>query len=144
MRWFDVPGFNAVHAINAWDEEDVIVMVAPNILSVEHTLECMDLIHASVEKVRIDLKTGMVSRHPVSTRNLDFAMINPAYMGKKNKNPPSPSSVTSHHSHHRWNNLLLPTTPTPTITSNHLLIGTQHYRRPLHRAKQHNPCLCSD
>ncbi|KAK3032602.1 hypothetical protein RJ639_037366 [Escallonia herrerae] len=85
MRWFDVPGFNAVHSINAWDEEDAIVMVAPNILSVEHTLERLDLIHASVEKVRIDLKTGMVTRHPVSTRNLDFAVINPAYMGKKNK-----------------------------------------------------------
>lgn len=86
MRWFDVPGFNIIHAINAWDEEDdTIVLVAPNILSVEHTLERMDLIHASVEKVRIDLKTGMVSRHTMSARNLDFAVINPAYIGKKNK-----------------------------------------------------------
>lgn len=86
MRWFDVPGFNIIHAINAWDEEDdTIVLVAPNILSVEHTLERMDLIHASVEKVRIDLKTGMVSRHTMSARNLDFAVINPANIGKKNK-----------------------------------------------------------
>ncbi|CAI9771646.1 unnamed protein product [Fraxinus pennsylvanica] len=87
MKWFDVPGFNIIHAINGWDEDDgdTIVLVAPNILSVEHTLERMDLIHASVEKVKIDLKTGMVSRHPVSTRNLDFAVINPAYVGKKNK-----------------------------------------------------------
>ncbi|XP_059645248.1 probable carotenoid cleavage dioxygenase 4, chloroplastic [Cornus florida] len=87
MKWFDVPGFNIIHAINAWDEDggDAVVMVAPNILSVEHTLERMDLIHASVEKVRIDLKTGMVSRHPVSARNLDFAVINPAYVGKKNR-----------------------------------------------------------
>nr|QBC36242.1 carotenoid cleavage dioxygenase 4 variant 5 [Petunia x hybrida] len=87
MKWFDVPGFNIVHAINAWDEDggDTIVMVAPNILSVEHTLERMDMIHASVEKVKIDLKTGMVSRHPVSTRNLDFGVINPAYVGKKNR-----------------------------------------------------------
>ncbi|KAK9275551.1 hypothetical protein L1049_022818 [Liquidambar formosana] len=87
IRWFDVPGFNILHAINAWDEDDgnAIVMVAPNILSVEHTLERMDLIHASVEKVRIDLKTGMVSRHPLSARNLDFAVINPAYTGRKNK-----------------------------------------------------------
>nr|WGJ61593.1 carotenoid cleavage dioxygenase 4 [Osmanthus fragrans] len=87
MKWFDVPGFNIIHAINGWDEDDgdTIVLVAPNILSVEHTLERMDLIHASVEKVKIDLKTGMVSRHPVSSRNLDFAVINPAYVGKKNK-----------------------------------------------------------
>ncbi|KAH0646747.1 hypothetical protein KY290_034366 [Solanum tuberosum] len=87
MRWFDVPGFNIVHAINAWDEDggDTIVLIAPNILSVEHTLERMDMIHASVEKVKINLKTGMVSRHPISTRNLDFGVINPAYVGKKNK-----------------------------------------------------------
>nr|ABY60887.1 carotenoid cleavage dioxygenase 4 [Osmanthus fragrans] len=87
MKWFDVPGFNIIHAINGWDEDDgdTIVLVAPNILSVEHTLERMDLIHASVEKVKIDLKTGIVSRHPVSSRNLDFAVINPAYVGKKNK-----------------------------------------------------------
>ncbi|XP_027080321.1 probable carotenoid cleavage dioxygenase 4, chloroplastic [Coffea arabica] len=87
MKWFDVPGLNFIHAINAWDEDDgdSIVVVAPNILSVEHTLERMDLIHASVEKIKIDLKTGMVWRHPISTRNLDFAVINPAYVGKKNK-----------------------------------------------------------
>ncbi|XP_031272013.1 probable carotenoid cleavage dioxygenase 4, chloroplastic [Pistacia vera] len=87
MRWFDVPGFNIIHAINAWDEDDgnAIVMLAPNILSVEHTLERMDLIHALVEKVRIDLRTGLVTRHPISARNLDFAVINPAYVAKKNR-----------------------------------------------------------
>ncbi|KDP37806.1 hypothetical protein JCGZ_06708 [Jatropha curcas] len=85
MRWFDVPGFNLIHAINAWDEEDAVVILAPNILSAEHTLERMELVHALVEKVRIDLKTGIVTRNPVSARNLDFAVINPAYVGKKNK-----------------------------------------------------------
>lgn len=87
MKWFDVPGLNFIHAINAWDEDDgdSIVIVAPNILSVEHTLERIDLIHASVEKIKIDLKTGMVWRHPISTRNLDFGVINPAYVGKKSK-----------------------------------------------------------
>ncbi|KAL5577922.1 hypothetical protein UlMin_019621 [Ulmus minor] len=85
MRWFEVPGFNIMHAINAWDEEDAVVMVAPNILSIEHTMERMELVHALVEKVRIDLKTGIVSRQPLSAGNLDFAVINPAYTAKKNK-----------------------------------------------------------
>ncbi|XP_073301865.1 probable carotenoid cleavage dioxygenase 4, chloroplastic [Primulina huaijiensis] len=87
MQWFEVPGFNTIHAINAWDEVEgnTIVLLAPNILSVEHTLERMDLIHASVEMVRIDLTTGFVSRFPVATRNLDFCVINPAFVGKKNK-----------------------------------------------------------
>ncbi|XVE57304.1 hypothetical protein DITRI_Ditri04bG0080600 [Diplodiscus trichospermus] len=87
IRWFDVPGFNLIHATNAWDEDDgnAIVMLAPNILSVEHTLERMDLIHALVEKVKIDLRTGLVTRHPISARNLDFAVLNPDYVAKKNK-----------------------------------------------------------
>ena len=85
IRWFDVPGFNIVHAINAWDEDDAVVMVAPNILSVEHTLERMELVHGLVEKVRIDLKSGIVSRSPMSASNLDFGVINPAYVGRRNR-----------------------------------------------------------
>lgn len=86
MKWFEVPGFNIIHAINAWDEgPDEIVLVAPNILSVEHTLERMDLIHSSIEKVRINLKTGHISRQPISSKNLDFAVINPSNIAKKNK-----------------------------------------------------------
>ncbi|XVE81338.1 hypothetical protein DITRI_Ditri15bG0055500 [Diplodiscus trichospermus] len=87
MIWFDAPGFNPIHVINAWDEDDgnAIVMVAPNILSIEHALERMDLVHAQMEIVRINLKTGSLTRQPISTRNLDFAVINPAYVGKRNK-----------------------------------------------------------
>lgn len=90
MKWFEVPGFNIIHAINAWDEVDengneTIVMVAPNILCAEHVLDRLELAHALVEKVRIDLKTGVVSRQPLSAGNLDFGVINPAYIGRKNK-----------------------------------------------------------
>ncbi|TKY70206.1 carotenoid cleavage dioxygenase 4 [Spatholobus suberectus] len=87
IKWLDVPGFNIIHAINAWDEDEgrTVVLVAPNILSVEHTLERMELIHAMVEKVRIELDTGIVTRQPVSARNLDFGVINPAFVGKKNR-----------------------------------------------------------
>ncbi|XP_059289043.1 probable carotenoid cleavage dioxygenase 4, chloroplastic isoform X1 [Lycium ferocissimum] len=86
MKWFEVPGFNMVHAINAWEEDDgdTIIVIAPNLISAEH-LSKMDLIHASIEKVKIDLKTGTVSRNPMSTRNLELAGINPTYVGKKNK-----------------------------------------------------------
>ncbi|XP_043720518.1 probable carotenoid cleavage dioxygenase 4, chloroplastic [Telopea speciosissima] len=85
MRWFEVPGFNIFHAINAWDEEeDVIVMIAPNITPVEHMFD-MNLLHASVEKVRIDLKTGMVMRFTVSSRNMDFGVINPGYVGRETR-----------------------------------------------------------
>ncbi|XP_043687915.1 probable carotenoid cleavage dioxygenase 4, chloroplastic [Telopea speciosissima] len=86
MKWFDVPGLNFLHAINAWEEEDdVIVLIAPNMLSIEHCLERMELNHASVEKVSIDLKTGVISRFPLSAKNLEFGVINPAFVGKKSR-----------------------------------------------------------
>nr|KYP34145.1 hypothetical protein KK1_044934 [Cajanus cajan] len=87
IKWLEVPGFNIMHAINAWDEDDgrTVVLVAPNILSLEHAMERMELVHAVVEKVRINLETGIVTRQPLSARNLDFAVINPAYVGKKNR-----------------------------------------------------------
>nr|BAC10552.1 nine-cis-epoxycarotenoid dioxygenase4 [Pisum sativum] len=87
MKWFNVPGFNIVHAINAWDEEDgkTVTLIAPNILSVEHTMERLDLVHAMIEKVKINVETGIVSRQPLSARNLDFAVINSDFMGKRNR-----------------------------------------------------------
>ncbi|KAJ9556287.1 hypothetical protein OSB04_010901 [Centaurea solstitialis] len=87
IKWFEVPGWNNIHSINAWEEGDgdTVVVLAPNMLSVEHTLDRMNLIHASVEKMTINLKTGMVSRHPLSTRNLDFAVFNPSFVAVKNR-----------------------------------------------------------
>lgn len=87
IRWVDVSGFNPIHAVNAWDEDDgdTIVLVAPNILSVEHTLERLDMIHASMEEVRINLRNSTATRVPLSTRNLDFSVMNQAYVGKKNR-----------------------------------------------------------
>ncbi|CAN6713011.1 unnamed protein product [Malus baccata var. baccata] len=88
IRWFDVPGFNILHTINAWEDEedtDTIVLVAPNVLSAQNIIERLDLFRSSVEKVRINLKTGIVMRLPISIRNVELGVINQAYVGKKNK-----------------------------------------------------------
>ncbi|KAL8064623.1 hypothetical protein ABFX02_01G102600 [Erythranthe guttata] len=88
MWWVDAPGFNMIHAVNAWEEDDgnTIVMVALNILGVEHVLERVDLIHSSVERIEIDVQTESIRRRSsVCSRNLEFAVINPAYVGKKNR-----------------------------------------------------------
>ncbi|XP_004512437.1 probable carotenoid cleavage dioxygenase 4, chloroplastic [Cicer arietinum] len=87
MKWLDVPGFNNLHAINAWDEEDgkTVTLIAPNILSVEHTMERLELIHMVVEKVSINIETGIVTRKPLSKRNLDLGVINNEYIGKRNR-----------------------------------------------------------
>ncbi|KAL6912270.1 hypothetical protein ACP4OV_001075 [Aristida adscensionis] len=87
MRWFEVPGFNMMHSLNAWEEAggDELVLVAPNVLSIEHALERMELVHSCVELVRINLRTGAVSRTPLSAGNLDFGVIHPGYLGRRNR-----------------------------------------------------------
>ncbi|GMJ00203.1 carotenoid cleavage dioxygenase 4, nine-cis-epoxycarotenoid dioxygenase 4 [Hibiscus trionum] len=87
MRWFNVPGFNPMHFVNAWEEDNgnAIVLIAPNFISIQHALERLDHVNSMMEKVRIDLKTGLVTRQPVSLRNLEFAVINPSYLTKKNR-----------------------------------------------------------
>ncbi|KAL8536556.1 hypothetical protein ACS0TY_011949 [Phlomoides rotata] len=87
MWWAEVPGLNVMHAANAWEEDggDTIVMVVSNVTPVEHVLERMDLIHSSFEIIEIDVRSKSVRRRSVSTRSLDFAVINPAYVGKKSR-----------------------------------------------------------
>ncbi|XP_074585237.1 9-cis-epoxycarotenoid dioxygenase NCED1, chloroplastic-like [Curcuma longa] len=86
MRWFEVPGFNPVHTINAWEEEGDLILVAPNMLPVEHVLERMELTHASLEMVRIDVEgSGAVTRTPLSAANLEFGVIHPGYVGRRNR-----------------------------------------------------------
>lgn len=87
MRWFEVPGFNMMHALNAWEEDEgsTVVLVAPNVLSIEHALDRLELVHSCVEMVRIDLRSGAVSRTPLSAGNLDFGVIHPGYVGRRNR-----------------------------------------------------------
>nr|AKN09910.1 carotenoid cleavage dioxygenase [Crocus ancyrensis] len=87
MRWFDVPGFNILHVVNAWEEEggDVVVVVAPNVRPIENAIDRFDLLHVSVEMARIDVRRGTLSRTTLSTENLDFGVIHPDYTGKKNR-----------------------------------------------------------
>ncbi|KAK8603912.1 hypothetical protein V6N13_096378 [Hibiscus sabdariffa] len=87
MRWFNVPGFNPIHFVNAWEEDNAneIVMLAPNVITIQHALDRFDLVQNMMEKVRIDLKTGLVTRQSISLRDLDLAVINPSFLTKKNR-----------------------------------------------------------
>ncbi|KAK6158543.1 hypothetical protein DH2020_005857 [Rehmannia glutinosa] len=86
MCWIDVPGLNMLHAVNAWEEDDKIVIVASNVLSVEHALDQMNLRRLSLEKITVDAKAKkVVNRYPVSVKNLDLGVINPAYAGRRTR-----------------------------------------------------------
>ncbi|KAG6405944.1 hypothetical protein SASPL_133538 [Salvia splendens] len=69
MRWIEAPGLNVLHCVNAWEEDDddaaAITMVVSNAAVVENTVE----------------------RRQLSEKALDFAVINPAYAAKENRDP---------------------------------------------------------
>ncbi|KAL0329847.1 UNVERIFIED_CONTAM: putative carotenoid cleavage dioxygenase 4, chloroplastic [Sesamum radiatum] len=81
LVWIDAPGFNMLHSINAWEEEsgNKIVILAPNLLSIEHGLLDLSLYHSVIEKLTIDVETKKVVRRPLCNENLEFGVINPAY-----------------------------------------------------------------
>lgn len=86
IRWFEAPGFNAMHAINAWEEGDEeIILVAPNAISIENLVHNIEKVHFSLEKVRINLRNSSVSRTTLSQKNLELGSINPSYVGKRNR-----------------------------------------------------------
>ncbi|XP_071721610.1 probable carotenoid cleavage dioxygenase 4, chloroplastic [Rutidosis leptorrhynchoides] len=90
IKWFDAPGINILHAVNAWDDVDddgneVIVLVASNILHVEHLMERIHMIEPCMEIVTIHFRTGVVSRKSMSTNNFELPVINQAYVAKKNR-----------------------------------------------------------
>ncbi|KAL6321396.1 hypothetical protein AAG906_016494 [Vitis piasezkii] len=85
IRWFEAPGFNAMHAINAWEEGDEeIILVAPNAISIENLVHNIEKVHFSLEKVRINLRNSSVTRTTLSQKNLELGSINPSYVGKRN------------------------------------------------------------
>ncbi|KAG5541341.1 hypothetical protein RHGRI_021242 [Rhododendron griersonianum] len=86
MRWFEVPGFNALHMINAWeDDQSGIIIVATNALKIENFSHNLDKVHFSLEKLRIDMITGEITRSVLSKRSLELGSTNVSYAGKKNR-----------------------------------------------------------
>lgn len=61
------------------------MVVASIAVEVVELLERMDFARLRLEKITIDVKTKTVKSQSLSTNNLEFGAINPAYAGKKNR-----------------------------------------------------------
>jgi 9-cis-epoxycarotenoid dioxygenase len=86
MRWFPVPGFNAMHVTNAWENgDDEVVLVAGFVLNIENVFQKIEKVHFSLEKLTINMRTGKALKKILSKRSLELGSINASYVGKNNR-----------------------------------------------------------
>jgi 9-cis-epoxycarotenoid dioxygenase len=88
-HWFDTPGVNCIHYVNAWDDDETgeAVLVAPVLSPPETILEIPSIstTHCLTE-LRFDPASGTVkSRAICSGPELEFGVINPAYTARKSR-----------------------------------------------------------
>ncbi|KAF3781286.1 hypothetical protein EJ110_NYTH28577 [Nymphaea thermarum] len=90
MKWIKASGYNLEHSVNAWDEKggEEEVLVAANIMSVKHLLEmrtsrCTVLLRGDGADQCQGREGG--GEEALSTRNLEFGLINPKFVGMKNR-----------------------------------------------------------
>jgi 9-cis-epoxycarotenoid dioxygenase len=85
-RFFDAPGVNCLHCLNAWDDDHEVVLVAPVLSPPEHILVIPQNTASHLTEIRFDTMTGGVKRRAIcSDLNLEFGVINPEYSGHKTR-----------------------------------------------------------
>eukprot|EP00252_Welwitschia_mirabilis_P024164 TRINITY_DN705_c0_g2_i1.p1 TRINITY_DN705_c0_g2~~TRINITY_DN705_c0_g2_i1.p1 ORF type:complete len:617 (+),score=-56.71 TRINITY_DN705_c0_g2_i1:198-1853(+) len=86
MKWLPVPGFNFIHALNAWDDgDDEVTVVAVNPEPLEEALRMSDAVRPRIEKIRINLKSGGVQRERICNESLEMGVINHRFVGRRNR-----------------------------------------------------------
>ncbi|KAH7301779.1 hypothetical protein KP509_23G042200 [Ceratopteris richardii] len=84
-QWFDTPGCNCLHYINAWDEGDSeIVVVAPVLSPAESILDIPGVnTSCTLTEIRLNRATGKAKSRKLSDGNFEFGTLNQNYVGRK-------------------------------------------------------------
>jgi 9-cis-epoxycarotenoid dioxygenase len=84
--WFDAPGLNCLHCLNAWDDDHEVVLVAPVISSPDRILDIPQSCTSRLTEIRFNTATGDVKRRAIcSDLDLELGVINPAYAMRKSR-----------------------------------------------------------
>jgi len=95
VRWFEFEPCYMLHVVNCWEDGDEVVMVGcrtadpslkpdPKDGRIAAALSALKL-GACLHEWRMNLKTGAVSERALGGEDLEFPMINPAWMGRPNR-----------------------------------------------------------
>ncbi|KAI5068487.1 hypothetical protein GOP47_0016832 [Adiantum capillus-veneris] len=85
-RWFDAPGCNAMHYLNAWDDEESheVVLIAPVVSQVDDALSLTG-VFSTVSEIRLNTKTGEVTSRKLCAGGLELGTMNYRYAGSKSR-----------------------------------------------------------
>ena len=83
-RWFESPGINCLHFLNAWEEgNDEVVLLGTQVFPIEKFHEFPFNITFGLCELRLNIRTGSVEPTALcSELELEVGVINPKYMGR--------------------------------------------------------------
>ncbi|KAJ7569398.1 hypothetical protein O6H91_01G076300 [Diphasiastrum complanatum] len=91
IRWFELPPCYIFHTVNAWEEEDEVVLFACRMPSFdfEVTIDCKKDYHSTppneLFEFRFNVKSGAAVQKKLSEGSVDFPRINEKYVGRKHR-----------------------------------------------------------
>lgn len=90
IRWFTIPTCYIFHTVNAWEEDDEVILTAciKDSIDLNPVQEIQGKKAWSVDRSRLyefrmNLKTGEVKQRQLSILRVDFPRIHPEYTGRK-------------------------------------------------------------
>eukprot|EP00250_Pteridium_aquilinum_P019373 c24405_g1_i1 orf=254-2212(-) len=86
-QWFEAPGCNCLHYINAWEEgSDEVVLITPVLSPPESILELPAVkTTCTLSEIRLNLATGRARRRKLCAGNFEFGTLNQKYVGRKSR-----------------------------------------------------------
>ena len=86
-QWFEAPGINCLHYINAWEEgDDEVVLIASDVSPLERIHDFPFNVEFALFEIRFDTRTGGVKRRRLcSGIELEFGVYNQKYTGRKTR-----------------------------------------------------------
>ena len=86
-QWFEAPGINCFHYLNAWEEgEDEVVLIATEVSPADRIHEFPHTITFGLSEIRFDTRKGVVTRREICAgMDLEFGVFNRKYTGRKTR-----------------------------------------------------------
>nr|QCP71052.1 9-cis-epoxy-carotenoid dioxygenase [Pohlia nutans] len=85
MRWFELPDVMCFHYVNAWEEGEDIVLVGSINTPPPFIFDQPEDLQNRLCLFRLNMRTGLASKHQLSHENIDIGRCNNLYTGRKTR-----------------------------------------------------------